>query len=200
LTETAKLGRTILRLSDTAGLRESGDTVEKIGIDRARQAAESAELILAVFDGSRLPDAKDLEFAEYLQTLDGIKVAVINKSDLGTLPQVTEMSQKFDYSCLISAESGSGLDRLEQLIELIYIDHDLDTGNDAIISNARQMAAVSSAIEALKLGIEAIEADLPLEICCAEIEHTLSALGELDGKTVSEDIVSGIFANFCVGK
>ena len=62
------------------------------------------------------------------------------------------------------------------------------------------MAAVSSAIEALKLGIEAIEADLPLEICCAEIEHTLSALGELDGKTVSEDIVSGIFANFCVGK
>lgn len=200
LTETAKLGRTILRLSDTAGLRESGDTVEKIGIDRARQAAETAELILAVFDGSKLPDDKDLEFAEYLQTLDGIKVAVINKCDLGTLPQVTEMSQKFDYSCLISAESGVGLDRLEQLIELIYIDHDLDTGNDAIISNARQMASVSSAIEALKLGIEAIEADLPLEICCAEIEHTLSALGELDGKTVSEDIVSGIFANFCVGK
>ena len=67
LTETAKLGRVILRLSDTAGLRESGDAVERIGIDRARQTAESAELILAVFDGSRAPDEKDMDFVEALE-------------------------------------------------------------------------------------------------------------------------------------
>ena len=73
-------------------------------------------------------------------------------------------------------------------------------GNDAIISNARQMAAVHSAIEALEIAIHAISDYLPLEICCAEVENALSALGELDGRTVSEDVVSRIFANFCVGK
>lgn len=200
LTETAKLGRVILRLSDTAGLRHSGDVVEKIGIDRARQAAESAELILAVIDGSRAPDEEDHEFFRYLDTLGGIKVAVINKSDLGVLPEVTAILNRFEYACLISAETGNGFDRLEQLIEQLYIDEHLDTGNDAIISNARQAAAVSTAIESLESAIGAIEGELPLEICCAEVENALSALGELDGRTVSEDIVSRIFANFCVGK
>ena len=200
LTESAKLGRVILRLSDTAGLRDSGDTVEKIGIDRARAAAESAELVLAVFDGSRMPDGDDRDFVEYLKKLGGVKVAVINKSDLGTLHELSPLLADFDYTSSLSAESGEGFDRLSELIEKIYIDEKLDTGSDAIISNARQSAAVSSAIEALKIAIEAIRCDLPLEICCAEVENALASLGELDGRTVSEDIVSRIFANFCVGK
>ncbi len=200
LTETAKLGRVILRLSDTAGLRESGDVVEKIGIDRARQAAESAELVLAVFDGSRKPDEKDCDFVEYLKTLNGIKIAICNKSDLGYAPEVAHLLSEFAYICPVSAEFGEGFDKLALLIEQLYIDNDLDTGNDAIISNARQAASVNSAIEALEIAINAISAELPLEICCAEIENTLSALGELDGRTVSEDIVARIFANFCVGK
>ena len=82
LTETAKLGRVILRLSDTAGLRESGDVVEKIGIDRARQKAEEAELVLAVFDGSRETDGEDAEFIDYLKTLSGIKIAIIKKATI----------------------------------------------------------------------------------------------------------------------
>ena len=200
LTETAKLGRVILRLSDTAGLRESEDTVEQIGIDRARATAESAELILAVFDGSRTPDEKDEEFIKYLDTLSGVKVAIINKSDLGSVTEVNDLLGGFEYISPLSASLGEGFDALESLIEKIYIDNKLDTGNDAIISNARQSAAVNSAIEALEIAIDAIEGELPLEICCAEVENTLSALGELDGRTVSEDIVSRIFANFCVGK
>ena len=200
LTETAKLGRVILRLSDTAGLRESGDVVEKIGIDRARQAAESAELVLAVFDGSRDPDENDLEFLNYLDSLGGVKVAIVNKSDLGVTAKADEFLKGFDHICHLSAESGEGFDSLEKLIEKLYIDEHLDTGSDAIISNARQAAAVNSAIEALTIATEAIKADLPLEICCAEVENTMSHLGELDGRTVSEDVVSRIFANFCVGK
>ena len=200
LTETAKLGRVILRLSDTAGLRDSGDTVEKIGIDRARAAAECAELILAVFDGSRAPDSDDREFIKYLNSLRGVKVAVINKSDIGSVHEINTLLEGFDYVCSISAFSGDGFDRFSELIEKIYIDEKLDTGSDAIISNARQSAAVSSAIEALNIAINAIENDLPLEICCAEVENALASLGELDGRTVSEDIVSRIFANFCVGK
>ena len=200
LTENAKLGRVILRLTDTAGLRESGDVVEKIGIDRARRAAEEAELILAVFDGSREADDNDKEFLSYLDTLSGTKVAVINKRDLGLHSSFSEFANRFRYVCYVSAELGQGFDTLEQMIETLYIDDMLDTGNDAIISNARQAAAVASAIEALENAIDAIDAMLPLEICCAEVENTMSALGELDGRTVSEDIVSRIFANFCVGK
>lgn len=200
LTDTAKIGRVILRLSDTAGLRDSGDTVEMIGIDRARAAAESADLILAVFDGSRAPDGDDAEFMEYLKGLNGVKVAIVNKSDLGANAEMSALLKDFSHTCTLSAGSGEGFDSLSALIEKIYIDEHLDTGNDAIISNARQNASVISAIEALNLAIDAIENELPLEICCAEVENALSALGELDGRTVSEDIVSRIFANFCVGK
>lgn len=200
LTETAKLGRVMLCISDTAGLREAGDVVEKIGIDRAKQAAESAELILAVFDGSRVPDESDESFADYLETLNGVKVAIVNKRDLGISPEMSALLNRFEHVCHLSAESGQGFDVLETMIEQLYIDEDLDTGNDAIISNARQSASVSSAIEALEGAIDAICGELPLEICCAEVENCMAALGELDGRTVSEDVVSRIFANFCVGK
>ena len=200
LTETAKLGRVILRISDTAGLRESDDKVERIGIDRAREAAQGAELILAVFDGSVEPDERDRRFVSYLSNLGGVKLAIINKQDLGVCDAYTALLKDMDVICHTSAERGEGFDKLESAIESLYIDNDLDMGNDAIISNARQMAAVHSAIEALEIAIHAISDYLPLEICCAEVENALSALGELDGRTVSEDVVSRIFANFCVGK
>lgn len=200
LTESAKLGRVMLKLSDTAGIRESNDKVESIGIERARRSATEAELILAVFDGSRAPDENDVEILEFIKTLSGIKVAVINKSDLGTLPYFEKLRDEFEFSITLSAGCGDGFDSLIEKIEEIYIDKDLDTASDAIISNARQHAAILSAIEALSIAISAIENTLPLEICCAEVENTLSSLGELDGRTVSEDIVSKIFSNFCVGK
>ncbi len=200
LTDTAKLGRVILRLSDTAGLRTSLDTVEKIGIERARREAEQAELILAVFDGSKPPEKEDIELVEYLDTLHGVKLAIMNKCDLGFAIGFEELLSCFEYKVKLSAKKGDGLESLISLIDSIYIDKELDTGNDAILSNARQFAAVQNAISALESGIEAIKAFLPLEICCSEIENALSSLGELDGRTVSEDIVSRIFSNFCVGK
>ena len=200
LTESAKIGRVMLRLSDTAGLRESNDKVESIGIERARREAAAAELILAVFDGSREPDENDTEVLEYIKSLSGVKVAIINKSDLGTLPYFEKLKDEFEFSITLSASSGDGFERLAEKIEEIYIDKSLDTASDAILSNARQHAAILSAIEALTIAISAIKNQLPLEICCAEVENTLSSLGELDGRTVSEDIVSKIFANFCVGK
>ena len=186
LTEQAKIGRVIL--------------VESIGIERARREAEQAELILAVFDGSKTPDRDDAETVEYIKLLSGVKLAIFNKSDIGILPCYDCIANDFEYSLSLSASSGEGFDKLEQIIEQIYIDKELNTATDAIISNARQHAAISSAITSLKSAINAIELQLPLEICCAETENALSSLGEVDGRTVSEDIVSKIFANFCVGK
>lgn len=200
LTESAKIGRVLLKLSDTAGLRESSDMVESIGIERARRTATEAELILAVFDGSREPDSQDAEILKFINSLNGVKVAIINKSDLGTLPYFEKLKEEFEFSITLSAGSGEGFDMLTEKIEEIYIDKNLDTASDAIISNARQHAAIISAIKSLSIAISAIENTLPLEICCAEVENTLASLGELDGRTVSEDIVAKIFSNFCVGK
>lgn len=200
LTEKARLGKVTLRLSDTAGLRASSDTVEQIGIDRARREAEGAELILAVFDGSREAEAQDAEFVNYINSLDGAKVAVINKTDLGCSDSVMTLAGSFEHRVMISADSGEGFDELVCAVESIYIDKNLGLGDSAIISNARQNAAVTSALDSLSQAIDAIKGELPLEVCCVLVENTLSSLGELDGRTVSEDIVARIFANFCVGK
>jgi tRNA modification GTPase len=200
LTETTYLGRVCLLLSDTAGLRDSSDTVEQIGVERARRQAEGADLILAVFDGSREPDEDDIAFISYVESIDAVKVAVINKQDLGQNEEYVRLTKNFDATVAISADSGMGFDSLCDAIEKLYIDRSLDTAKDAIISNARQHAAIINAIDALGGAISAIKNELPLEICCSETERCLQALGEIDGRTVSEDIVSRIFANFCVGK
>jgi len=200
LTEKTTLGKVTLRLSDTAGLRNSSDTVEKIGIDRARREAQNAELILAVFDGSREATDEDAELIEYLNTLSAVKVAIINKSDLGICDSMLSLTSGFDHRITMSADNGDGLDKLRDCIEQIYIDENLSILDEAIISNARQNSSVTKAINCLSSAIDAIKYELPLEVCCVEVENTLSALGELDGRTVTEDIISRIFANFCVGK
>lgn len=200
ISEKIKLGRVMLKLSDTAGIRESDDAVERIGIDRARSAAEGAELVLAVFDGSREISADERELVGYIKSLDAVKIAVINKSDRGCLEEYIATAKEFEYSVNISALTGEGYDGLCELVEKIYIDKDLDTGNDAMVVNARQSAAIGTALDSVRAAKESVRLGLPLEICCADIESAMQRLSELDGRAVSEDIVSEIFSKFCVGK
>lgn len=200
LTETATLGRVVLRLSDTAGLRDTGDIVEKIGIERARAHMESAELILAVFDGSVPPTQEDRELATLLFEQGKVAIAVLNKSDLGICREAVEFADQFEYNVTISAQSGEGMDSLCNIVENIYIDKSLNTGSDAIISNARQYSAVSKALMSLTQAREHLILNSPLEVSCSCLEAAMAELGELDGRRVTEDIVSKIFANFCVGK
>lgn len=200
ISERVKLGRVMLALSDTAGIRESNDVVERIGIDRARAAAQNAELVLAVFDGSRPLSDDERELVNYIKSLAAVKIAIINKSDIGCLPEYGELASGFEYSINISALKGEGYDEFCELVERIYIDKDLDTGNDAMIVNARQNAAITSALESVRGAIDSVRLGLPLEICCADIEEAMRCISELDGRAVSEDIVSEIFSKFCVGK
>ncbi len=201
LSEKIKLGRVVLKLSDTAGIRESGDVVEKIGIGRARAAAENAELIFTVFDGSKALTEDERELAEYVRTLPAqVKVAIINKTDKAGDFDFEKIADVFDYSVRASAISGEGYDALCALCEKIYIDRSLDTGNDAMIVNARQNAAIKSALDGVVSACESIDGGLPLEISCADIEAAMQSLSELDGRAVSEDIVGEIFSKFCVGK
>ncbi len=200
ISEKVKLGRVMLKLSDTAGIRESCDVVEKIGIDRAKSAAENAELVLAVFDGSREQTDDERELVEYIKSLSAVKIAIINKSDIACLPEYETLADEFEYSIKISALRGEGYSELCELVEKIYIDKNLDTGNDAMIVNARQNAAIASALDSVRSAEQSVRLGLPLEICCADIEASMQSISELDGRAVSEDIVSEIFSKFCVGK
>ena len=178
LCEVAALGRVTLRLFDTAGLRQTDDVVEKIGIDRAKEAMQNAELILAVFDGSTAPDAEDRAMAEELSTLQATVVAVVNKSDLG-IQNKDFYSSNFAHVVTVSAASGEGLQELSNLVETCFINGELDTRADAVLTNARQKGAALSALEALKRARDGIAYGLPVELCCSDCEAAMQAIASL---------------------
>lgn len=199
LCETAALGRVTLRLFDTAGLHETDDVVERIGIDRARRALEDAELILAVFDGSVAPDDKDKALAESLASTDATVIAVINKSDLGIRGEEF-YTKHFTHTVTLSAKEGKGTEELSALVESCFINGELDTKEDTVLTNARQKGAALTALEAIGRARAGLTYGLPVELCCSDCEAAMQAIAELDGRAVSEDIVSHIFSHFCVGK
>lgn len=199
LCETVALGRVTLRLFDTAGLHETADVVEQIGIERARQAMEAAELILAVFDGSRPADEADRALVEELSAFSGCKIAVLNKSDIGSCEE-DFLKGQFTHVVRLCAADGSGMDVLTDLVEQLFTDGTLDLGNDAVLSNARQFASAIRAKEAVGRALDALVGGYPIDLCCTDAEDAMAALSELDGRSVSEDIVSEIFSHFCVGK
>lgn len=199
LTESAALGRVTLRLFDTAGLHETDDPVEQIGIARANDAMQKAELILAVFDGSVEPTDEDERLIERLSKSDVPVVAVVNKNDL-TGSETERYAARFAYSVPFSAVCGEGMDALTSLVEQLFTDGKLDCRHDAVLTNARQHASSLSALEAVRRALDALRAGYPIDLCCSDAESAMSSLSELDGRAVSEDIVSEIFSHFCVGK
>ena len=180
-------------------MRQTTDAVEKIGIDRARKALADAELILAVFDGSAVPDEEDRALAESLGRTDATVIAVVNKSDLGIKEQ-DFYAAHFLHTVTISAKEGEGTEALSALVESCFINGELDTKVDTVLTNARQKGAAITALEALKRAHEGLLLGLPVELCCSDCEAAMQAIAELDGRAVSEDIVSHIFSHFCVGK
>ena len=200
LTETASLGRVTLRLSDTAGLRETDNPVEQIGIARADAALEEAELILAVFDGSRAPDEEERQLARRLSAGTATVIAVINKADLEGGFADAYGALGLSRTVAVSAEDGRGMDTLRATVEELFVNGALDVRRDAILTNARQYAAAYRAAEAVRRAIAALGAGMEIDLCCIDVEDAMSALAELDGREISEDIVGEIFSRFCVGK
>ena len=200
LRELATMGKTTLRLCDTAGIRHTDDKVESIGIERAKREMAEAELILAVFDSSRPLTDEDIALADEILAYGGQTIALFNKSDLGGEHDMDAVKEKFSNWIYVSADSGEGFSSLSEMIDGLFIDGRLDVGTDAIVSGARQYAALCNAEEALAAALEDLRADVPLDLCCVTVETALSALGEVDGRELGEEIVSEIFSRFCVGK
>lgn len=202
LTEAASLGKVTLLLYDTAGLRESSDEVEKIGIERAKTALDSAELVFAVFDASRALDNDDTELIETLRDINAPVIALLNKCDSGTLDTETAETVKkaFGRVVSISAKDGVGMEELKNTVELLFDCGEIDLRLDAVVADARQHASLSRAAEHLSSAKASLSKGMPLDICSVDLEGAMSDLSELDGREVTEEIVSEIFSHFCVGK
>ena len=197
VSEGCVLGGVPLRLTDTAGVRETSDTVEALGVERAVQAGEDAALLFAVFDLSRdweREDDKVLALAKKAPR----RVAVANKCDLPTRWDAGALAGDFDAVCVISARERIGLDALERAVRELFPLPEANPGE--ILTNARQAEAIRRALEYLRAGADAMAEGVWPDAVLTECEGAMAALGELTGRTVREDVTEKIFSRFCVGK
>ncbi len=205
LWDTADFGGITLRLADTAGLREKGeasDPVEEIGVERSRQNIEEAELIFLVLDGSRpLLSQEEQWIGELSQRRDAVKIAVINKADLYPTPKLDTdiLRDAMDGVVLLSAKTGAGMEDLAATVGTLYQTQDRSFAAP-LIWDARHKATLEQAISLLEEAAAAMDAGEPADGVCTLAEEALANLSLLDGRGVSEEIVSEIFSRFCVGK
>ena len=193
--ETVMLGPTRLRLIDTAGIRETGDTVEAMGVERSRKAAEDADLILFVCDGSRELTQEDRDIIEFCCDRENA-VALINKSDLGNKVEPGDLP--FMNVIRVCARTGEGLDQLSDVVEMMFAGSMPCDGS--ILTNARQFDACRRAYEAMLRSLQGLMMGLTPDAVLTDVEEAMEAMGEVTGATVREDITARIFERFCVGK
>ncbi len=202
VTEQVRLGDVLLNLSDTAGIRESDDPIESIGISKSRQSIKEAELVLAVFDGSRELDSWDTEILEQIKNAgkQDCTICLLNKSDLGLVVPRLPFGIQIVFSAADIKKSGRtvGRDELEKAIEELFDQGEITSLGEVIIG-ARQYAALSRAKSALDNAVKSLDGFTP-DISGMDIEEAIACLGELDGRSASERVVNEIFSHFCVGK
>ncbi len=198
LEESVDFGGIPLRLIDTAGIHETEDVVEKIGVERAIEAADQADLILWILDGT---DPKPLS-DEVLQALEKKPhIILINKEDL-----ILSAAERPDFISdqeevlWISARTGSGMEKLQARIRTLFFDGDVQIGGQPMITNVRQKEALRQAIEALETAYAAILAEYPEDIVMIDYTNAYDALGEISGHSLKSDVIDEIFKRFCLGK
>ncbi|MDR2502120.1 MAG: tRNA uridine-5-carboxymethylaminomethyl(34) synthesis GTPase MnmE [Oscillospiraceae bacterium] len=196
--EKLRLGTTLLRLIDTAGIRGALDEAERLGIDRALAAAFGSSLLLAVFDASRPITADDFALIERLP--ENIPaVAVMNKCDLGYSAGCDFPSSRFAATVCVSAKTGDGISALADAVADLTRDK-TDAAPGEILTNLRQEQAVRSALEATHSCTAALRARVTPDAVISELEAALTSLGEVTGHSIREDTAERIFSRFCVGK
>lgn len=199
--EQIRLGDLLLNLSDTAGLRESDDPVEKLGVERSLTALREAELVLAVFDGSAPPDVQDQDVLQQICACgkEASTVYLLNKADIGE-PNAALRALLPENAIPLSALQKSGLDRLEQTVRKKTGAGEIEPeALGEIVVGARQYATLCKAKEQLTDALKALNG-FTQDVAGLDMELALATLEEVDGRTASEEIVNEIFSHFCVGK
>ena len=188
-----------LRIVDTAGIRETEDVVEKIGVGKAKKMAEDADLILYVVDSSLPLDENDREIMELL---GGRKSIVIyNKTDLESVVDIKELKEKTGSPVIpVSVVEETGITELEEIIKKMFFRGEISFDDEVYITNARHKTALEEALESLKMVRESIETGMSEDFFSIDLMSAYESLGKIVGESVGEDLVNEIFSRFCVGK
>lgn len=199
LEESIYLGELALNLCDTAGIRDTSDYVEAIGVDRAKAAAAEADLILYVVDGTKALDKND---EEILLLLQGKRFLVlINKSDQRTGVDKKLLNQLTGQKALeISAKHRQGLEKLAKELQQMFFQGKIDWNDQVYVTNIRHKQAIQEAANSLKEVLSSIQAQMPEDFYTIDLMNAYSALGKITGESVDEDLVNTIFGRFCMGK
>lgn len=199
--ESLNIGGIPVRALDTAGIRETGDTVEKIGVERARTAVMDADVIVAVLDGAEGITPDDEIF---LQSVAGRMVVVaVNKADTGNVTGVVRDAQSMlpeTPVVTVAARTGAGLPELtDAILSLLGNQESIDT-NAPLITSARHTDALRRAATSLGMALPTLRDGMPAELIAVDAHAAISSLGEITGQTAREEIIAGIFSRFCIGK
>ena len=190
-----------LKLIDTAGIRKTEDKIEEIGVKRALKISEEADLIIAIFDGSKELDEEDLEILNIIKNKKAI--VILNKKDIGDLHFENKESFIKDLNnniIKISAKTGEGIEDLFSIIEKMFKNDEIKMNDGIIITNIRHKNQIDKALTSVNEAIESSESGMPIDIVSIPIKQILSDLSAITGEDVSEDIINEIFSKFCLGK
>ena len=193
--ETVMLGSTRLRLIDTAGIRDTEDKIEAMGVERSKKEAENADLVIFVCDGSQPLTDDDRAVIDVCLDMPNA-IALINKSDLGTKVQPSDLP--FMTVIPICAKTGKGLSQLADVVDTMFEGNMPCDGS--ILTNTRQYDAIRRAYEAMLQALQGLQLGLTPDAVLVDVETAMEAMGEVTGATVREDITARIFERFCVGK
>lgn len=199
LEETIRLSGITLTVIDTAGIRDTEDVVEKIGVSRARDAADDADLIIYVVDGSCPLDENDQQIIEMIREKKA--VVLLNKTDLHTVITVESLEHKTGKQVIpVSVKEETGLSALERTIKSMFYRGEIDFNDEVYITNIRHKTALEEALQSMEMVIRSIEDGLPEDFFSIDLMNAFERLGSIVGETVEDDLVNEIFSKFCTGK
>ncbi|MFK4936155.1 tRNA uridine-5-carboxymethylaminomethyl(34) synthesis GTPase MnmE [Lactococcus garvieae] len=195
ITEFANIGGVPLELIDTAGIRETEDVVEKIGVERSQKALEEADLVLLVLDASSALTPKDLELLELSSTTN--RIILLNKTDL---PEKIELDKLPEDFIRISALKNENLDAVEKQIRALFFSGEIEAKDATTLSNARHIGLVEQALDALKEANRGLAMGLPVDLIQVDITRCWQLLGEITGEAAPDELITQLFSQFCLGK
>ena len=199
LEEHIRLQGISLNVMDTAGIRDTEDLVERIGVDRAKSHADDADLIIYVVDASKPLDENDEEIMEMIRHKKA--VILLNKSDLDTVITKEELQKRIEKPMIeVSAKEESGIRELEEVMKEMFFHGEISFNDEIYITNIRQKTALEAAKEALLRVNESIDNDMPEDFYSIDLLDAYESLGSITGETIGEDLVNEIFSKFCMGK
>ena len=199
LEEAINLNGVSLNIMDTAGIRNTEDIVEKIGVDKAKTYANEADLVIYVVDASREFDQNDYDIIELIR--DKKTIILLNKSDLATVITKDMVKSIIDKPIVsISAKEEQGIEEFEEIIKNMFFHGELSFNDEVYITNIRHKAAIQDAYNSLQKVIVSIDNDMPEDFYSIDLLDAYESLGSITGETIGEDLVNEIFSKFCMGK